>query len=276
VVSLLTIGFLACIWCFFNLETVVNVMTTMLVLVQFIGQGIGLCVLRYRIWRGYEPDDPEAWTIKYLPLVVVPQLTIFIFIFITTDNWIVGRQDPILELSLVFLLVGAVFFFGHQRLRRAWPFARKRSSSDKMRTVNIDLQTSTTSRKMATEEATEEAPEETTEETNEAEAAGLGVADFNGALGDEEGTSEASETTEEAPASEEAFVGIRGIRDFGTFERQSTFERPSTERPSTLEKLASFSDKLNEKLNITSLCAVRPRLDNDGNDKTPEEVSKWI
>ena len=124
VVSLLTIGLISCGWCFFRLETVVDAMTTMLVLVQFIGQAIGICVLRWRIRRGDAPDDPAAWRIRCLPIVIVPQLAIFLFIFLTTDNYLVSGDDPLLDLALAFLLLGTFAFFVQQYCKTAWPFAQ--------------------------------------------------------------------------------------------------------------------------------------------------------
>lgn len=123
VLSLLTIGTLACGWCFFSLDTVVDAMTTMLVLVQFIGQAFGLCALRWQIARGKRADDPAAWKIKFLPLVIIPQLAIFFFIFATTDNYLIRGTDPILDLALLFIFVGVVVFFIQQKFRKAWPFA---------------------------------------------------------------------------------------------------------------------------------------------------------
>ena len=93
---------------------------------QFIGQAVGLCLLRYRIKTGVLPADNEAWTIRHLPLIIVPQLTIFVFIFVTTDNWLISRQQPFLDLALLFLLAGALVFFVRQRCARAWPFAPPR------------------------------------------------------------------------------------------------------------------------------------------------------
>ena len=100
-------------------------MTAMLVLVQFIGQAVGLCVLRFQIARGRRAEDPDAWKIRAFPLVVVPQLLIFLFIFTTTDNWVFNGDDPILDLAVIFLLVGVVFFFGQQHCNNAWPFGDK-------------------------------------------------------------------------------------------------------------------------------------------------------
>lgn len=98
-------------------------MTTMLVLIQFLGQAVGLCVLRYRIHRGWHPDEPRAWKVRWLPAVMIPQMTIFVFIFATTDNYCLRGGQPLLELSFLFLLSGVLLFLARQRQQRAWPFA---------------------------------------------------------------------------------------------------------------------------------------------------------
>ena len=44
-------------------------------LVQFLGQAVGLVVLRHRIKKGTMPEDEEAFKVKCLPLVVMIQMT---------------------------------------------------------------------------------------------------------------------------------------------------------------------------------------------------------
>jgi len=121
-VSLFCIGVLSAAWCFFSLDTVIDAMTSMLVLVQFLGQAVGLCVLRYRIKKGEMPEDEAAFKVKCLPLVAFVQMTIFTFIYCTTDNYIFSGNDPILDFSLLFVLIGVGVFFGWQKVKGDWPF----------------------------------------------------------------------------------------------------------------------------------------------------------
>ena len=121
--SLLALGALSSVFCFLSLETVVGAMTVMLVLVQFMGQAIGLIILRYRISKGELAEDKRVWRIRYLPLVVIPHLLIFSFIFVTTDNYVFSGKTPMLEISLAYILFGALFFLFRQSLVRKWPFA---------------------------------------------------------------------------------------------------------------------------------------------------------
>jgi len=119
--SLLTVCIISAIWCFFSLDIVIDAMTTLLVLVQFIGQSVGLM-----LYRHYHADELPAdrWTMPLYPLPCIVQITIFFFIFITTDNWIIMGSDPILEGSIVVLWVGVVMFLLTQRVKHDWPFAR--------------------------------------------------------------------------------------------------------------------------------------------------------
>lgn len=118
--SLLVVVILSAAWCFFDLELVIEAMTTMLVLVQFIGQSVGLMYYRFRT-----PKDKQAngWRMPLFPLPCIIQTLIFTFIWITTDSvWIWGDDDPILELSVAFLLAGCVLFFIRQKCFNGWPF----------------------------------------------------------------------------------------------------------------------------------------------------------
>ena len=123
--SLRARGTLSSLFCFLDLDVVVGAMTVMLTLVQFIGQGIGICALRYQIWVGRRKDDPRAWKVRFLPLVVIPQLIIFSFIFVTTDSYFRDGSDPLLELSILYIFIGIVVFMGRQRYRNLWPFAKE-------------------------------------------------------------------------------------------------------------------------------------------------------
>jgi len=127
--SLLALGTLSSLFCFLDLDVVVGAMTVMLTLVQFIGQGIGICALRYQIWAGRREDDPRAWKVRFLPLVVIPQLIIFSFIFVTTDSYFRDGSDPLLELSILYIFIGIAVFMGRQSYRNKWPFAQEEDPS---------------------------------------------------------------------------------------------------------------------------------------------------
>jgi len=117
--SLLTVCMISALWCFFSLDIVIDAMTTLLVLVQFVGQSVGLMLYKY-----YHADElPEdRWKMPLYPLPCIVQIVIFSFIFLTTDNWIISGSDPILEGSLIVLWIGVVMFLMTQRVKNDWPF----------------------------------------------------------------------------------------------------------------------------------------------------------
>lgn len=126
--SLMSVCFLSAIWCFFELEIVVNAMTTMMVAVMFIGQAVGLLYYRYTV-----PEDEQApgWRMPLFPLPVILQIVIFSFIWITTDSVLLwGSKDPVLEMSIAFLAVGLVLFLVRARLCQEWPFVDPPSEED--------------------------------------------------------------------------------------------------------------------------------------------------
>lgn len=118
--SLLLVVLLTIPWCFFSLDVVIDAMTTCLVLVQFVGQGVGL--LYYR-WRVQATNQPPGWRMPLFPLPVIVQIVIFSFIWISSDSTLLwGSDQPILEVATLFLLLGPCVFFAKSRWRQEWPF----------------------------------------------------------------------------------------------------------------------------------------------------------
>ena len=83
------------------------------------------------------PEDEEAFKVKCLPLVVMIQMTIFTFIYITTDNYLISGNDPILDLSILFLIIGVIVFFVWQKSKNEWPF-NKAAAPTKTVAVEMD------------------------------------------------------------------------------------------------------------------------------------------
>lgn len=94
-------------------------MTTMLILVQFIGQSVGLIYYR---WVTPIEQIPDHFKMPLYPLPCIIQLVLFSFIFITTDNYLVSGNNPVLELSLLFLLFGVALFLVWSKVQKQWPF----------------------------------------------------------------------------------------------------------------------------------------------------------
>jgi amino acid transporter len=131
--SLLTLGGLAVCWCFFSLDVVIDALTVMIILVQFIGQSVGLLIFRYGILTP-ETDDDEAWKVPLFPLPVILQILVMSFIFITSDNWLISGGDPLLDLCILFILLGCGLFLVRQKRHKDWPFGvptRRRSLEER-------------------------------------------------------------------------------------------------------------------------------------------------
>lgn len=80
IVSLLTVGGLTAVFCFFPLDVVINAAVVVRILVQFVGQIAGLHVLRTR-----RPDVPLPFRMWLYPLPSLLALAGWIFILTTTD-----------------------------------------------------------------------------------------------------------------------------------------------------------------------------------------------
>merc|ERR1719321_762978 len=91
-------------------------MTTLLVMVQFVGQSVGLMYYRYRMMNN--PDAPTGWRMPFFPLPCMFQVVIFSFIFITSDSVVLwDSESPTLELSIIFLALGCIMFLLRETAR---------------------------------------------------------------------------------------------------------------------------------------------------------------
>ncbi len=113
-ISLLALGFTAfCFSLLFRLSEVITAILAMRILVQFIGQAVGLVLLRRR-WRAEGRRMPFRMWLYPLPIVLA--ICAWIAIFISTGpNFMLG--------GVVVVSLGAVAFLVRARLSREWPFA---------------------------------------------------------------------------------------------------------------------------------------------------------
>jgi len=110
-VSLLLIGALSIASSFLSLQTVIDALVTMRILVQFIGQ-IG-AVMRL---RKLQPDAERPFRMWLYPLPALVALLGWIFLFVTSG----GQQ---IFYSLLALATGIMAFLIWSKNRRSWPFA---------------------------------------------------------------------------------------------------------------------------------------------------------
>jgi len=118
--SLLFVGVVSLVFCFVDLEIVIEGMLTMQLLVQFMLQSFGLIWYRYTVPK--EDQEVAPFSVPCFPLPNIIQLIIFGFIFCTTESIIFGGHVPLLEVAIAFLVAGVCAYMMWARLRNFWPF----------------------------------------------------------------------------------------------------------------------------------------------------------
>ena len=108
-VSLVALGVLALPATLFPLDTVINVLTAGIVLVQGVGGNVAVMVLRRR-------TEPAPFRLPLYPVPVLIALAAWLFLF-----WSSGTVAMLFGVAT--LALGAAIFLVRARLTRAWPFA---------------------------------------------------------------------------------------------------------------------------------------------------------
>lgn len=112
-ISLLVLGGIAFVFSLlFKLSEVISAILAMRILIQFIGQAIGLLLLRKARGKGIFP-----WRMPFYPLPVYIAIAIWLFILYSTG----------LKMAMYGLLVialGIIVFFIKARVNNEWPFRR--------------------------------------------------------------------------------------------------------------------------------------------------------
>jgi basic amino acid/polyamine antiporter, APA family len=115
-VSLVVMGCTAAFFSLFTLGTVVKMLIVIRVTVQFIGQTVGLMLL-----RRYHKDVPRPFRMWFYPLPALLGIALWLFIFLTQPAWFMWRAG-------ILLAAGFVAFLIHARMRREWPFESRDSA----------------------------------------------------------------------------------------------------------------------------------------------------
>jgi amino acid transporter len=110
-VSLLVVGGLTLFWTFFDLQNVINALMTTRILEQFIGQIVGVILLRHR-----RPDLPRRYRMWLYPLPCALALAGWLYMYATAGGLFIA-------LGLVTLFVGSAVFLAWSWRGRQWPFA---------------------------------------------------------------------------------------------------------------------------------------------------------
>jgi amino acid transporter len=111
-VSLLALGVVAAVFCFFNLAAVIAALVAIRILLQYILQQVGVIVLRVK-----RPEMRRPFRMWLYP--VPPLLALAGFLFIVFSRKAAQRE----LLDAVFVgLTGSVIYFVRARRRGEWPF----------------------------------------------------------------------------------------------------------------------------------------------------------
>jgi len=112
-VSLLTMGGIACIFCFFRLADVIAAMVVIRLLVQFIAQIAGLLIL-----RSTRPDMPRPFKMWLYPVPAIIALVGFLYVMLMRDGF--TKQ---LKYAVVLIVVGLAVYLIRSYRRGEYPFA---------------------------------------------------------------------------------------------------------------------------------------------------------
>jgi amino acid transporter len=115
-VSLLLVGALTLFWTFFDLEQVITALITTRILEQFVGQIVGVMLLRRR-----QPDRPRPFRIWLYPLPCAIALAGWLYVYCSAE-------PQFIALGLVTLALGILVFLVWSFRARAWPFPAPKTS----------------------------------------------------------------------------------------------------------------------------------------------------
>ena len=113
--SLLALGFVATLFCFFPLKEVIALLVVIRIVLQFLLQQVGVIWLRLS-----QPNLPRPFRMPLFPLPPLLAITGFLFI-------LAYRPNPFRELgvALALALVGTLIYLIRARSRLQWPFRQK-------------------------------------------------------------------------------------------------------------------------------------------------------
>lgn len=109
-VSLLLVGGLTLFWVFFDLQSVINALITTRILEQFVGQIIGVVLLRRA-----QPERPRPYRMWLYPLPCAVALVGWLYVYWAAGGVFVG-------LGFVTLFAGVLAFLWWSHRARQWPF----------------------------------------------------------------------------------------------------------------------------------------------------------
>jgi APA family basic amino acid/polyamine antiporter len=114
-VSLLVLGSVAVVFCFFKLVDVIAALVVIRIMVQFLAQTIGVIVLRIR-----KPDMDRPFRMWLYPVPALLAFAGFVYVLISRQNF----QKEV-RYAVVLLIVGLAIYLFRSWRRREWPFGSR-------------------------------------------------------------------------------------------------------------------------------------------------------
>jgi basic amino acid/polyamine antiporter, APA family len=112
-VSLLLMGCIAALFCFFRLADVIAALVVIRILVQFLAQIVGVIILRRR-----RPEMPRPFRMWLYPAPALAALLGFVYVLLMRPNF---QKQVIYAAALI--LIGLAVYFIRARARDEWPFS---------------------------------------------------------------------------------------------------------------------------------------------------------
>jgi len=94
----------------FKIQSVINAILAMRILIQFVGQAVGLILLSKREGRKF-----LKWKMPFYPLPVILAIIMWLLVFISTSLSMAGTGVLVISLGIIVYLLKA-------RLNKEWPF----------------------------------------------------------------------------------------------------------------------------------------------------------
>ena len=111
-VSLLVMGGIAAVFCFFKLADVIAAMVVIRILVQFIAQIVGLLILRKT-----RPDIPRPFRMWLYPVPAVIALVGFLYVMFMRDGFLTQ-----IRYAGVLIVAGVIIYLARSYRRKEFPF----------------------------------------------------------------------------------------------------------------------------------------------------------
>ena len=119
-VSLLTMGGIAALFCFFRLADVIAAMVVIRIIIQFLAQIVGLMVLRAK-----QPEMPRPFRMWLYPIPALIALAGFLFVLFSREGFL--KQ---VQYAVVLIVVGIIIYLVRSYKRKEFPFERAPVSTE--------------------------------------------------------------------------------------------------------------------------------------------------